>query len=278
MSAPAHDTSLLDVPGFAAQLKREWPRVAIRAALVVLFPLFTTLLIDSFGLVNQLSGIVPLISFLGPGGSGYPERVVAFIVGILVLGSFVLRQRTGAALLTLATGIVLAVAFNHSRLHWTKLFNFGEYAPEAPGASAWVWATSLLATVALFILAEETIDTRRHQTERGLPPDEVAPLARVTRQGVLIAIVAGAALVGALLGLGALLNPLVAEQSMFPRLNPVAVLFVLGIVLVVAVVLSARRAKVAVNEPTPHTLAPPTLPPGVRRVDTREPPPPPPSR
>lgn len=248
--------TLVDVPELTTQLKREWPRWTLRAAVAVLIPFFTARLIDAVGLVPQLSGIVPVISFLRPGTDGYGLRVVMFLVLILVLVAFMLRDRTGPVLLAIASAAVIAVGFNHSKLHWTKLFSFGEYTPDEPTAMAWTWAGALLATVVTFVMVEEAFETRRHQTARGLPEEEARAVARLARVGVAAALGGGLALIVTLLALGALLTPTVTSQSLFPRLNPVFVLLGMGIVIALAVVASARRARVAAEAQEPRGAAP----------------------
>lgn len=254
-AAAPHDASLLPVPDLAAQLRRDWPRIALRAAVAVLVPLFTALAVDAFGIVTQLRDYVPVIRMLQPGTDDYAMRVVAFLTLILVLASFLLKQRTGAVVLGIASAVALGASFNHSRLHWSKLFDLGDYSPDAPTALAWTWVIALLATAVAFVLGESHFDTRRHQEARALLEAETRAVARIGRQGALLALAGGAALVGTLLGLTALLAPAVLERGALPRLNPVFVMLTLGILIALAVIASARRARI--EEPREAPPQPP---------------------
>lgn len=241
MSAPSATSQAPAVADIAGAVKRQWPRIALRVAVAVMLPTFAALLVRDFGLRETIAGFVPNIGLAALLPFAAPERDVAFLVLVLVLASFTVPKRTAQILFVVTGATILGVGFNHSRLRWAELFVDANYSSGGPGALAWTWGVLMLATVLLFILAEEVLDTRRQQAERAVSADESRDFQRVHETGAALAVAGGGALFGLVLWLGRVVGASFDAQSVFGRLNPVYVMFGLGMMIVLAVVLAARR-------------------------------------
>lgn len=230
--------------------RRMWSWLANRVAIAVALPVLVALLVASLGLLPMVEGLALPLDALDAGPFPYAAKVVWFVVLVLVVASFFAGKRTGAMLVGIAFVALTSVGFNYTRLRWTEVFGLpATYDPGTPPALAWAWAVLVLASVAAFLLVEALLDTRKDQEARKLPPEETDALVRVSSKAVALALVAGLAAAGALAAIAEAVKPLFLAPGALPRLNPVVLLLVLGLVLVLAVVLAARRRALAARPP-----------------------------
>ena len=238
------DVQLIEFPDVKTMLRRSWPRLANRAALCVLLPLSVTMLAQTLNLYGPLAQLALPLTFLDVGPFPYEAKVVAFLVLILLLGAFLIRDRATQLVLGLATGSLLWTGFMFTRLRWTKLFlpNYDPLLQATPSFGAWAWAGLALASALAFVLVEAHLDTRSAYAQRAVPDAEASAAARASAETVALTLAGGlgGALVLALLFWA--IRPLLAAWSL--RLNPVFVLFGLGGVAVGAIVLAARKRPV----------------------------------
>lgn len=226
------------------------PWIAGRAFIAIALPVLVALLAGSLGLLPMVDGLALPLEFLAAGPFPYAAKVVGFVVLVLVVASFFARRRTGAMLVGIAFVALTTAGFNYTRLRWTEVFGLpATYDPGAPPALAWTWAVLILASVATFLLVETMLDTRRAQEARKLPQDETLALARVSTRALVVTLVGGLAVAGVLAALAEALEPLLLAPGALPRLDPVVLLLGLGLILVLAVVLAARRRSLAAKPP-----------------------------
>ncbi|HEX2021399.1 MAG TPA: hypothetical protein VHH36_01695 [Candidatus Thermoplasmatota archaeon] len=260
--------SLLPVDEVAVAVRRDWPFLATRAAVALLVPVFVTMLakeLDFYGPVAQLG--LPL-EFLAVGPFAYEAKVIWFVALVLVLSAFLAGKRAPQIVLALAAGAVLWTGYVFTKLQWSKLFlaDYELIQQEAPSAAAWTWGALLMLAATLFAMAEAVLETRREQAKRDLDEAETRAAFEVSARAAALVAAAGVGLAAALVAAIWLLRPLARAPF---RLNPVLVLFGLGVLVALAVVLAARR----------RTLSGATegfFRPAARGKDLPPPPPPPP--
>lgn len=231
----AAEAKLLDVPDMGALLRREWPRLANRAALAVVLPVLVTHLakvLDFYGPVARLG--LPL-EFLARGPFAYEAKIIASVVLLLLVGAYFIRGRTVQLVLLLCTAAIVWVGFIYTRLRWTRLLfdDLFLVQRDAVAPAAWALAALVLLAGLAFALVEGILDTRQAMAARELPDADVQAAARVASRSGALVLGLGAAAGAALALLAALLRPL---ASLWPiHLNPVFAMLLLGIILVLGI-------------------------------------------
>ncbi|HVM45824.1 MAG TPA: hypothetical protein VM582_07805, partial [Candidatus Thermoplasmatota archaeon] len=183
------------------------------------------------------------LDFLRAGPFAYEAKVIASIVGVFLALAYLVPKRTSQLVIGVCVVAVLWTGHVFITLQWARLFatQFSFRQEAIPGPAAWAYAILLLAVGVVYLLLENLLETRAQQETRRLSGDDARALfavcarALATMLGVGFAI--ALALVGAYLGLRALL----ADARVPFRLNPVFVLFAMGVALAVLVALAARK-------------------------------------
>lgn len=254
--APADtaEVALVELPDVAGALKRDWPFLANRTAIAVLLPVLVTWLARSLDFYGPVRALALPLEFLDAGPFAYEAKVIATVTLVLVLSSFLAGRRTTQLVLAIATGALLWVGFVHSRLRWSRFFDesFGGFRDAAPSAAAWAWGVLVLLAALAFALVEGALETRRDQDRRRLAADEARALEGLALRMTALGLLGGLAVAAALVGLLVLLRPAAESGGLFPRVSPVLLLFALGLVLVGAVALAARRRSVGAAPPPPR--------------------------
>lgn len=239
---PEPDVKLFDAPDLAA-LQRNWPRIALRAAVLAIVPMLVALLARSLDLYGTIARLPLPLDFLRAGPFAYEAKVIASIVAVVIGLAYLVPKRTSQIVIGVCVVGILWTGHVFITLQWARLFatqfNFRQEA--MPGPAAWTYAIFLLSVGVLYLLVENLLDTREQQEARKLAGDDARTLFEVSARalGQMLALGGGIALalVVAYLGLRGIL-----ADARFPfRLNPVFVLFAMGVALAVLVGLAARK-------------------------------------
>lgn len=236
------EVKLFEAPDIAA-LTRNWPRIALRAGVLVTVPVLITLLARSLDLYGIIAGLPLGLDFLRVGPFAYEAKVIALIVVVFLGVAFLVPRRTTQLVIAVCVGGVLWTGHVFITLQWARFFapDFRFREESIPGPLPWLLAVLLLAVGVVYLLLENLLETRAQQESRKLSADDARALFDASAGALRSMLLAGAgialALVLAYLGLRALL----ADARLPFRLNPVFVLFGMGIALAVLVALAARR-------------------------------------
>ncbi|HET6403362.1 MAG TPA: hypothetical protein VFH78_01840 [Candidatus Thermoplasmatota archaeon] len=249
----SEDVKLFEAPDLA-RLQRNWPRIALRAGVLVTVPVLITLLARSLDLYRVVGGLPLGLDFLRLGPFAYEAKLLATIVAVLLGFAFLIPKRTTQIIIGVCVAGVLWTGHVFITLQWARLFatSFSFRQESIPGPVSWIYAVLLLTVGVVYLLLENLLETRAQQEARRLPPDEARALFETSARalGTMLAVGSGisVALVLGYLGLRALL----LDARLPFRLNPVLVLFAMGVALAVLVALaSRRRSPVAVAEDAP---------------------------
>lgn len=268
-AAPSSDeeVKLFDAPDLTT-LQRNWPRIALRAAVLVVVPVLIVWLARSLGLYETIRMLPLPLDSLREGPFAYEAKVIYAIAAVLLGLAFLIPKRTPQLVIAVCVGAVLWTGHVFIQLQWARLFasEFNFRREATPDAAAWTFATLLLLVAVVYLLLENLIDTREQQMARKLGAAETEGLLRIGARALAImlgaGLVAALALVLAYLGLRALLS----GATLPFRLNPVFVLFGMGVGLAILVALAARKrsplaAGAGVQAPGAALPAPPPPPP-----------------
>lgn len=261
------EVKLFDAPDLST-LQRNWPRIALRGSVLILVPVLVVWLARSMGLYQTISSLPLPLDSLRAGPFAYEAKVIYAIVAVLLGLAFLVPKRTPQLVIAVCVGAVLWTGHVFIQLQWARLFatEFNFRREATPDAPAWIFATLLLLVAVVYLLLENLIDTREQQMSRKLGAGETEGLLRIgaSALGIMLGtgLVAALALVFAYLGLRALL----AGATVPFRLNPVFVLFGMGVGLAILVALAARKRSplapgTGVQGPAVALPAPPPPPP-----------------
>ena len=225
------------------QLQRSWPRLALRGAALFAIPLLVALLAGALDLFAVIRSIPLPLDVLATGPFPYEGKVVAAIAATVLGVGYLLPKRASSIALVVSVGGVLWTGHVFISLQWARLFAPGiDLRRDAmPGADAWAYGALLLAAGVACALLETLLDTRAHQRERGLAVEETDAVLVVQRRALARALAAAAGIAAALALAFAALQAILGGVRLPFRLNPVLVLFAMGIGLAVVVAFAARR-------------------------------------
>lgn len=263
------EISLFDAPDLAA-LQRNWPRIALRASVLVLVPFFVTMLARSLDLYPTIARLPLPLDFLDVGPLAYEGKVVFAIVATLLSLAFLIPKRTAAFVMAICVGGILWTGHVYITLQWARLFatRFAFRADAAPEPLAWIFAALLMTVGVVFLLLENLLDTRQQQEERHLARDQTRALFDVAWRTLALMIGIGGGLAIALLLAYAGMRAALSSARLPFRLNPVIVLFTMGVCLAVLLAVAARRRAPVAHAawmsaqptPAPARLAPTPVP------------------
>lgn len=242
MSAPADEVKLFDAPDLSA-LQRNWPRIALRASVLVAVPVLVVWLARSLDLYGPVRSLPLPLDFLAVGPFAYEAKVIAAIVATILGFAYLIPKRTSQIVIGVCVAGVLWTGHVFIGLQWARLFATGfNFRQETmPGPAAWIFGVLLLAVGVVYLLLENLLETRGQQETRKLAGDDTRTLFEVSARalGTMLLVGFGIALALVLAYLG--LRLLLLDARLPFRLNPVFVLFGMGIALAVLVALAARR-------------------------------------
>lgn len=236
------DVKLFEAPDIAA-LTRNWPRIALRAGVLVTVPVLIALLARSLDLYGLVAGLPLGLDLLRAGPFAYEAKVVALIVAVFLGIAFLVPKRTTQLVIAVCVAGVLWTGHVFITLQWARIFapDFRFREESIPGPLPWVLGVLLLTVGVVYLLLENLLETRAQQEARKLARDDARALfdASARALGSMLAVGLGIALalLAAYLGLRALL----ADARLPFRLNPVFLLFGMGLALAVLVALAARK-------------------------------------
>lgn len=242
MSAPAEELKLFEAPDLTA-LQRNWPRIALRASVLVLVPFCVTMLARSLDLYAAIRSLPLPLDLLAAGPFAYEAKVIFAIVATFLALAFLMPKRTPQIVMAVCVAGVVWTGHVYISLQWARLFasQFNFRRDSVPEPAAWFFATLLLTVGVVFLLLENLLDTRAQQESRGLAKEEARALLDVGWRTLGLLAGLGAALAAALLGSYLLLRAALRDVSLPFRLNPVFVLLGMGIVLALVVGLAVGR-------------------------------------
>lgn len=234
------EVKLFDAPDLAA-LQRNWPRIALRAGVMVSVPILVSLLARSLDLYQTISALPLPLDFLRAGPFAYEGKVIAMIVAVFLGVAFLIPKRTTALVMAVCVASVLWTGHVFIQLQWAKLFatQFKFRQELVPGPAAWIFATLLLTVGVVFVLIENLLATRDQQEARKL--DGTRALFDVGWRTLAQMLAMGAAIAVAMILAYLALRALLADARLPFRLNPVLVLFAMGLGLAVLVAIASRK-------------------------------------
>lgn len=236
------EVKLFDTPDIAA-IARNWPRIALRAGVLATVPVLIALLARSLDLYGIIAGLPLGLDFLRAGPFAYEAKVIALIVAVFLGVAFLVPKRTTQLVIAVCVAGVLWTGHVFITLQWARFFapDFRFREESVPGLVAWIYGILLLTVGVVYLLLENLLETRAQQEARKLSSDDARALFDASARALVSMLALGVgiaiALVLAYLGLRALL----ADARLPFRLNPVFVLFAMGVALAVLVALAARR-------------------------------------
>lgn len=233
---------LFETPDLAA-LQRNWPRIAVRAGVLVLVPFFVTMLARSLDLYRTISKLPLPLEFLDQGPLAYEAKVIFFVVATLLGLAFLVPKRTTQLVIGICVGGVLWTGHVYISLQWARLFatSFNFRRDASPEPAAWIFATLLLLVGVVFLVLENLLDTREQQEARSLPKEETGAMFDVAWRTLGKLLAMGAAFSAVLIGAYLAMRAMLTGVRLPFRLNPVFVLFAMGICLAVLLAVAARR-------------------------------------
>ena len=238
MSVP----SLFETPDLGA-FQRNVPRIALRAACLVVLPVLVALLARALELYPVIASIPLPLDFLAVGPFAYEGKVVAAIAATVLGVGYLMPNRASTIPLVVSVGGVLWTGHVFVSLQWARLFAPGlDLRRDAvPGVEEWALATLLLAAGVAALLLEALLDTSAQQRARGLHAEGTASVRRVHARA-LGRMSGRAAWIAFTLALAyAALQALLGDVRLPFRLDPVLLLFALGIGLAGVVAFAVRR-------------------------------------
>lgn len=236
------EIKLFEAPDLAA-LTRNWPRIALRAGVLLAVPVLTALLAREMDLYGVIGSLPLPLDFLRAGPFAYEGKAIATIVALFLGLAFLMPKRTTQLVIAVCVGAVLWTGHVFVQLQWARLFapGFDFRRDASPTLAAWLAGSALLLVGVVSLVLEGLLDARGQQEARGLDRGQArAALTTSARTlGAVLAVGLGvsAALVGAYLGVRALL----ADARLPFRLNPVFALLAMGVGLAVLVALALKR-------------------------------------
>lgn len=238
----ADEVKLFDTPDIAA-IARNWPRIALRAGVLATVPVLIALLARSLDLYGIVAGLPLGLDFLRVGPFAYEAKVIALIVAVFLGVAFLVPKRTTQLVIAVCVAGVLWTGHVFITLQWARFFapDFRFREESVPGLVPWIYGILLLTVGVVYLLLENLLETRAQQESRKLSGADARALfdASARALGTMLAIGFGIAIALVLAYLG--LRALLADARLPFRLNPVFVLFGMGIALAVLVALAARR-------------------------------------
>ena len=236
------EVKLFEAPDIAA-LTRNWPRIALRAAVLLLVPVLITLLARTLDLYGIIASLPLGLDFLRAGPFAYEAKVIALIVVVFLGVAYLIPKRTTQLVIAVCVAGILWTGHVFITLQWARLFatDFRFREETVPGPVAWIYAVLLLSVGVVHLLLENLLETRAQQEARKLAPEDSRALfdASARALGAMLAVGLGTALALVLAYLG--LRALIADARLPFRLNPVLLLFAMGVGLAVLVGLAARK-------------------------------------
>lgn len=236
------EIKLFETPDLAA-LTRNGPRIALRAGVLVLVPILTAILARETDLYAVIGSLPLPLDFLRAGPFAYEAKAIAAIVALFLGLAFLMPKRTTQLVIAVCVGGVLWTGHVFIQLQWARLFAAGfDFRRDAsPTLAAWVVGATLLLVGVVYLVLEGLLDARARQEARGLDRaqarDALTTSARTLGAVLAVGLGIAAALVGAYLGLRALL----ADARLPFRVNPVFALLAMGVGLAVLVAVALRR-------------------------------------